>query len=55
MAHFTEDIVGDSTQRPKWNSTGKTDKSEWKCQGDIFLEETNVICILIKFYPALTG
>lgn len=55
MAHFREDIVGDSTQQPKWNSTGKTDKSKWKCQGDSFLLETIVTCILIKFYPALTG
>lgn len=38
MAQFTEGIVGDSTQVAKWNFTGKTDKTEWKCQGNILLE-----------------
>lgn len=55
MPQFTEGIVGDSTQVAKWNFTGKTDKSEWKCQVNILLEETNFTCFLIIFYPALTG
>lgn len=26
-------------------------KSKWKCQGNILLEETSIICFLIKFLP----